>query len=210
MNPHHSDVRPLALTAGAPSVAVKQRTLSAIDGVRQLPPGSPAPAPAAAKRTGRVLRRRAGRHVPAACLAAAVALTGLAAWQHERSEQSARRARQAYERLEAVSGLLAAPDARTAHARAANGALITVVASGLRNVAVLTVAGLPAPAPGKTYQLWMDVDGTMRPAGLINGDGTVPLHGSPATATAVGLTVEPAGGSPRPTTDPLLLMALPV
>ncbi|MFC9820071.1 anti-sigma factor domain-containing protein [Streptomyces erythrochromogenes] len=42
-----------------------------------------------------------------------------------------------------------------------------------------------------------------------NGDGTVPLQGGAATATAVGLTVEPAGGSSRPTTDPLLLMALP-
>ncbi|MFI8451607.1 anti-sigma factor [Streptomyces erythrochromogenes] len=212
MNPHDTDVQPLAITAGAPSAAVKQRTLSAIDGVRQLPPGLPALAPALApaKRTGRVLPRGAGRFVPVACLAAAVSLAGLAVWQHEQSEQSARRARQAYERLEAVSDLLAAPDARTSHARAANGALVTVVASGLRNVAVLTVDGLPAPAPGTTYQLWMDVDGSMRPAGFINGDKTVPLHGSPVTATAVGLTVEPAGGSSRPTTDPLLLMALPV
>ncbi|MFE5677826.1 anti-sigma factor [Streptomyces erythrochromogenes] len=209
MNLHHTDVRPLATAAaGAPSAAVKQRTLSAIEGVRQLPPQLPAPAPA--KRTGRVLRRRAGRFVPVACLAAAAFLAGLAAWQYEQSEQSAQRARQAYERLDAVSGLLAAPDARAAHGRAANGALMTVVASGLRNEAFLTAADLPAPAPGKTYQLWLDIDGGMRPAGFINGDGTVPIHGGPATASAVGLTVEPAGGSSRPTTDPLLLMALPV
>ncbi|MFJ1567902.1 anti-sigma factor [Streptomyces erythrochromogenes] len=209
MNLHHTDVQPLVTAAaGAPSAAVKQRTLSAIDGVRQLPPRLPAPAPA--KRTGRMLRRRAGRFAPAVCLAAAASLAGLGARQHVQSEQSAQRARQAYERLDAVSGLLAAPDARAAHGRAANGALMTVVASGLRNEAVLTAADLPAPAPGKTYQLWLDVDGSMRPAGFINGDGTVLIHGSPAGATTVGLTVEPAGGSSRPTTDPLLLMTLPV
>ncbi|MFJ6760939.1 MULTISPECIES: hypothetical protein [unclassified Streptomyces] len=33
--------------------------------------------------------------------------------------------------------------------------------------------------------------------------------GQPADAGAVGLTLEPVGGSPRPTTDPLLLMTLP-
>ncbi|MFD8796960.1 anti-sigma factor domain-containing protein [Streptomyces vinaceus] len=49
----------------------------------------------------------------------------------------------------------------------------------------------------------------MRPAGFIGQDGTVLLEGDPADASAVGLTVEPAGGSPQPTTAPLLLMTLP-
>ncbi|MYT24462.1 anti-sigma factor, partial [Streptomyces sp. SID7760] len=45
--------------------------------------------------------------------------------------------------------------------------------------------------------------------GLIDHDGTVILTGNPDAAGAVGLTLEPAGGSAEPTTDPLLLMALP-
>ncbi|MFB8041650.1 anti-sigma factor domain-containing protein [Streptomyces hydrogenans] len=49
----------------------------------------------------------------------------------------------------------------------------------------------------------------MQPAGFIHADGTVPLDGDPADATAVGLTLEPSTGSPRPTTSPLLLLALP-
>ncbi|MFJ6479543.1 MULTISPECIES: anti-sigma factor [unclassified Streptomyces] len=192
--------------ARAPSAAMKQRTLSAIDGVRQLPPR--VPAPAAAHRSGGGLLRKAGPFALVACLAAA-SFASLAAWQHEQGEQSAQRALQAEERLDAVSSVLAAPDARTSQGKAANGALMTFVSSDRRNMAVVTATGLPSPAPGTTYQLWLDVDGSMRPAGFLHGDGTVPVKGDPAAATAVGLTVEPAGGSSRPTTDPLLLMALP-
>ena len=34
-------------------------------------------------------------------------------------------------------------------------------------------------------------------------DQTVVLEGPPATATAVGITVEPEGGSEQPTSDPI-------
>lgn len=49
----------------------------------------------------------------------------------------------------------------------------------------------------------------MRPAGVIDHDGTAVLTGDPAGAAALGLTLEPAGGSRRPTTEPLLLMTRP-
>ncbi|MGW7332784.1 anti-sigma factor domain-containing protein [Streptomyces sp. NPDC054840] len=70
--------------------------------------------------------------------------------------------------------------------------------------------GTDATHPGTTYQLWLDHDGTMGPAGFIHQDGTVLIDGDTADAAALGLTLEPAGGSPRPTTAPLLLMDLPV
>jgi hypothetical protein len=34
------------------------------------------------------------------------------------------------------------------------------------------------------------------------------LEGDPSAAAAVGMTVEPAGGSTAPTTDPLVVLAL--
>ncbi|NEB07269.1 anti-sigma factor, partial [Streptomyces sp. SID13726] len=40
-------------------------------------------------------------------------------------------------------------------------------------------------------------------------EANVLLDGDTADAAAVGLTLEPVGGSPQPTTAPLLLMALP-
>ncbi|MCT4351851.1 anti-sigma factor [Streptomyces sp. Je 1-79] len=195
-----------AAAAQAPPAAMKHRTLAAIDGVRQLPPRVPVTAPAV---VGGALRRRAVPLTLAACLAAAASFAGLAAWQHRENEELQDRARQAEQRIDDISGVLAAPDARAVHGRAGNGAHTTVVASDRQNKAVFTATGLPAPAAGKTYQLWLDRQGTMRPAGFIQGDGTVLIDGDPADATAVGLTLEPAEGSSQPTTSPLLLMALP-
>ncbi|MEF2528898.1 MULTISPECIES: anti-sigma factor [Streptomyces] len=196
-----------AAVSQPPPAAGKQAVMDAIDGVRQLPPRVPAAAHATAR--GGAVRRRALPLALAASLAAAASLAGLAVWQVRQGEELRQRAVQAERRLDDVSSVLAAPDARTVHGRAANGALTTVVASDRQNRAVFTAGNLPAPAAGKTYQLWLDHDGTMRPAGFISGDGTVRLSGDPADATAVGLSLEPVGGSPHPTTPPLLLMALP-
>ncbi|MGW6710805.1 anti-sigma factor, partial [Streptomyces sp. NPDC054956] len=173
---------------------------------RQLPPhvSSSVSAPV----LGGMLRRWAPPLALAACLAAA-ALGGVALWQAENGQDLEQQARQAQQRLDEISTVLAAPDARTVHGRAANGALTTVVASDRQNRAVFSAANLPAPGAGRTYQLWLAHGGTMRPAGFIDHDGTVVLTGDPSDAGAVGLTLEPAGGSPRPTTAPLLLMALP-
>ncbi|GGY58803.1 anti-sigma factor [Streptomyces omiyaensis] len=195
-----------AAVSHAPPAAAKARVMAAVDGVRQLPPRIPSPRTAPA--LGSVLRRRAAPLALAACVAAA-ALGGLAVWQTRNAQDLEERARQSQQRLDAVSSVLAAPDARTVHGKTANGALATVVSSDGQNRAVFTAADLPAPGAGRTYQVWLDHDGTMRPAGLIDRDGTVVLTGDPADAGAVGLTLEPAGGSPQPTTDPLLLMALP-
>ncbi|MFJ6793767.1 anti-sigma factor [Streptomyces sp. NPDC091268] len=197
-----------AAASQPPPASAKAQVMAALDGVRQLPPLVPAPTPAPSPAFRDVLRRRAVPLALAASMAAAL-FGGVAAWQAQNGQDLQQQARQARQQLDTVSAVLAAPDARTVHGKAANGALTTVVASDRQNKAVFTAANLPAPGAGKTYQLWLDHDGTMRPAGLIDHDGTVVLAGNPADAGAVGLTLEPAGGSPRPTTDPLLLMALP-
>ncbi|MFJ3880879.1 anti-sigma factor [Streptomyces sp. NPDC090077] len=197
-----------AAVAQPPPPAAKEQVLAAIDEVRQLPPRVPAPAPAPAPARGGILTRRAVPLALAASVAAA-ALGGIAVWQTQDGQDLKAQARQAQQQLDTISSVLAAADARAVHGRAANGALTTVVSSERQNKAVFTAARLPAPGAGKTYQLWLDHDGIMRPAGLIDHDGTVILTGNPADAGAVGLTLEPAGGSPQPTTDPLLLMTLP-
>ncbi|MFJ3174303.1 anti-sigma factor domain-containing protein [Streptomyces roseus] len=201
-----TSARLAAAVAQQPPAQAKAQVMAAIDAVRQLPPHVP-PA-AAARARGGWLQRRAVPLALAASIAAA-ALGGVAVWQTHNGQELKQDARQAQQQLDAVSAVLAAPDARTVHGRAANGALTTVVASDRQNKAIFTASNLPAPAAGKTYQLWLSHDGTMRPAGLIDHDGTVVLTGTPAGAAAVGLTLEPAGGSPEPSTNPLLLMTLP-
>ena len=68
--------------------------------------------------------------------------------------------------------------------------------------AVLVTDDMAAPPQGKVFELWLqDETGTMLPAGLMPspGDDKVLLEGDAAKATGVGITVEPEGGSPEPT-----------
>ncbi|MFF4171090.1 anti-sigma factor domain-containing protein [Streptomyces sp. NPDC001744] len=204
---HATTARLAAATAQEPPAALKRRTLDAVDGVRQLPPRLHAPPTAAGP--GARLRRGALPLGLAASLVTAAVLAGLAVRQHQEADRARQEARQVQQSLDTLSGVLAAPDAGTVHGRAANGALATLVTSSSRNEAVFTATGLPAPAPGKTYQLWLQHDGTMRPAGFVRRDGSVLVDGDPARATALGLTLEPSGGSPRPTTAPLLVLRMP-
>lgn len=197
----------LAAAAGLPPPAsMRQTVLRHIDTVRQAPPRT---GPVAPPRLSAVLTRKAGLLVIAAAIAAAAAFGGLAAWQQVQTERARGQARYSAQRAQELAAVLAAPDARTAHGRTGTGATTSVITSALRGRAVFVASGLPAAPAGTTYQLWFDDGGTMRPAGLLPRDGATVMQGAPADARAVGLTLEPAGGSPRPTAAPLLLLALP-
>ena len=76
----------------------------------------------------------------------------------------------------------------------------------------ITVTGMPPAPDGKVYQLWyVGADGVARSAGIMapeDGRGAMVLQGDPNSAAAVGVTVEPAGGSPSPTTEPVVVLPL--
>ena len=77
----------------------------------------------------------------------------------------------------------------------------------------ISVTGLPSLPDDRTYQLWYaDADEEMHPAGVFDTDASgrasAVLDGDANAAVAVGVTIEPAGGSPRPTTEPIMVMAL--
>ncbi|MFI6995011.1 anti-sigma factor [Nonomuraea wenchangensis] len=112
-----------------------------------------------------------------------------------------------------VAVLLAAPDARTLRRSVASGGTATLVVS--RSVARLlfTSSGLPVLPESRGYELWLMGRDGARPAGLLGraeGGVTAPVVVEPLRGDErVALTVEPARGSPRPTTDPILLADLP-
>jgi anti-sigma-K factor RskA len=60
----------------------------------------------------------------------------------------------------------------------------------------------PAPA-GKTYEAWVIVGGTPEPAGLFSGSRQVSLTRRAAPGDVLAVTIEPAGGSPKPTSRPI-------
>ncbi|MCW2862117.1 MAG: anti-sigma factor [Actinoallomurus sp.] len=207
-----SEVRELQATAArlagavaeVPPPELHQRVMAAIGEVRQRPP----------RTTVLPLRPRwRPRGLPylaaAACLALAAVAGGFAVQARHQADQQRSAAAQARQQAVRLTAVMSAPDA-TLHAGAVKGGgNATVIASRQLNQAALVYHGLPEPAGGKVYELWYSVNESMVPAGLLTpgrSDGTTLLSGGPRGAAAVGVTIEPAGGSPKPTTDPILLL----
>ncbi|WP_328539710.1 anti-sigma factor [Streptomyces sp. NBC_00344] len=210
------EVRELQATAGrlglavtvTPPPALKAQVLRRIATERQEPPLLAHQPRGGGGRRGRAL----SRFTLAACLAAAVGFGGIAVWQHEEAGDARASAQHSQQQADALASVLAAPDAKVTTGRLSNGATGTAVVSHSRNKAAFLASGLPKPPSGKVYQLWFNDAGTMRPAGLLNSSATsegVLLAGSVNSAKGMGITVEPAGGSAEPTSNPLALMQFP-
>lgn len=205
----------LALTE-TPPPEMRERVLNRVATVRQEPP---APGGGGGVRPGWKKRARTlPRLTLAACLAAA-ALGGVAVWQYDTArdarEQSTQAERRAEQRSRDVARVLTAADAKTVNAKGLpGGGSGTVVVSQSRNEAAFVASGMSAPPSGKVYQLWFDDGGgSMRSAGLMDSSGesaAVLMKGKVDGASGMGITVEPSGGSPQPTSDPVALMGLPV
>ena len=153
--------------------------------------------------------RRAGRHADtrrsplrwlvAAAAAAILAIGGFTVWRS--SDGGSTPPPTVAEQVQS------APDATTSSDVAIpGGGTATVVRSASLGKAVVVTSDLPSAPPGKVYQLWLqDAEGQFTSAGLMPaaGDQTVVLEGDAADAQAAGITVEPAGGSAQPTSDPI-------
>ena len=196
-----------------PPPGLRDRVLAGIDQVSQSPP-----VPAEPGDTGPA-RRSAGRLIPlsakrprliaaalvAACLAMAVGSGAVAV----RSQQRLDRVTAADH---AIAAVLSAPDARTATGTVPAGGTVNVVASPSRRQVVIASTGLLVLPASKTYELWTMSMAGARPAGFLHPDAAghiSPLVANvPAGTDRLGLTVEPAGGSPQPTTQPVLVLTI--
>ncbi|MFI6318471.1 anti-sigma factor domain-containing protein [Nonomuraea sp. NPDC050556] len=200
------EVRGLRETAARLAVAVAEspppelrpRVLAAIQQVRQ------APAPAERRDNVVPLRPRRTRIAMALTAVAAAAAVALGVLSFNGQQQLDRlQARQ-----QEIVAVLAAPDARTVRQPVTAGGTATVLVSRARGKMVVATAGLPALPGGKVYELWLMGKGGVRPAGLLDGEAPV-LADTLRGDDHVGLTVEPAGGSKQPTTQPIMFAELP-
>jgi anti-sigma factor RsiW len=199
-------------TAETPSGEFRARVMAAIPEVRQLPPLVPV-TDASSRSFGTQHWRRWRHRLPqlalAACLALAVVSGGIAVNAEHQMQQERSRSAQAQTQTTVLSALLAAPDASFRTGQVKGGGSSTIVTSASRQQTAFVYQGL-APLPSsKTYQLWYSKDGKMVPAGLVPAgsvDGSTMLVGTPTGAAAVGVTVEPKGGSAAPTTTPVVLL----
>jgi anti-sigma-K factor RskA len=113
-----------------------------------------------------------------------------------------------------VKAVLTAPDAAVASGQVAGGGRAVVVLSKSAGESVFVGKDLAQPASGKTYQLWyISAAGSATSAGTFRPgtDGSVIQHldgTTPSSTVAVGLTLEPSGGSARPTSKPVSLISV--
>ncbi|WP_019927315.1 anti-sigma factor [Nocardia sp. BMG111209] len=97
-------------------------------------------------------------------------------------------------------------DAQVRTIAVAGGGTLIVDASRQLDAAAIALDTVPRPATGHTIQLWLiPAAGQPHSAGLLD---TLPTAGDPlivhlGDAGTVAVTIEPAGGSPLPTTDPI-------
>lgn len=190
------------LAAGAaapPPDGLRADVLSTIGATRQLPP-EVGPRPARAELSGSD-KSRARWWFTSLSAAAAVLLVvvGVVALvSHDGGSEFA-------DVIEADDAVVVPLDAQVADEQ---GSIRIVWSPGLERVAVYGNT-LAAPGVDRIYELWaIEPDGTPVPAGVFGDAGGQVrdvLALADVNATAWGVTIEPAGGSPQPTSDIVFL-----
>lgn len=193
----------LALAAAEdPPPALRGRVLNQIKTVRQLPPETTV-TPLRRRDRGGLALRLTGV-AAAVLLAAAVALGVLVVRQNDELDQARARTTE-------ISEILRAADARLVTEDKGDSGRMVIAMSRSQNRMLVLTDGLSNPPPGHDFQVWTGHGDEMVSAGFLNPEnGEALLEISDfGNADKIGVTVEPDGGSPTPTTPPLMLVPLP-
>ena len=208
-----------ALAEATPPAHLRDSVLGRIAQVRPLPPlddegpaPDTAPTPTTADPAPRSpsgadgatvvpFLRRTSTWLAAAAAVVLLAVGGLV-WQPWASDPT----------VTAIEEVQQAPDSRSVSSTT-RGLTATLDYSRELGRSAITVSGLPPAPEGRTYQVWyVGSDDVARSAGFLDpdaeGEGTALLQGDVDQAAAVGVSVEPAGGSQSPTTEPFVVMPL--
>ncbi|MFS0897176.1 anti-sigma factor domain-containing protein [Mycolicibacterium litorale] len=172
-----------AATATEPPARLRDDLLAAVaaDPVRELP-----------------RRQRAGgsRWRTAVLAAAAVAVVGLGALGVGLALRPAATPTTADQ-------VFAAPDVQTVSGPIPGGGTATVVFSKERDAGVLVMNDVPPPKPGTVYQMWLVGSDGPHSAGTMDATAVSPsttaVLSDIGASQALAFTVEPPGGSQRPT-----------
>lgn len=194
--------------AEQPPPELKQRVLDEIATTRQERPKA---------RHGEPPRARASRGVPrwamaitAAAAVVAMALAGVFGGMALQTQGELNTATEQIQQLRARYGpmgeLLRAPDAQISHAESSIGGSATVVYSPSQHEVMFLAEGLPQQPENRDYQLWVLTPGEVEPAPVLpeKGKSTAMLLQDVRDSAQLALTIEPEGGSEKPSMDPFL------
>jgi anti-sigma-K factor RskA len=177
-----------ASEAVSPPPALRARVLAAADQQPQLPPKVTS--------INAARSRRWTSQLVAAVAAVVLVLTGgLVALQSQRDDSVPA----------ATSAVFSAGDARTKTVDTDHGRLVVAASPRLGQVAVDT-KGLHSLTGRQVYQMWTIHSGTATSQGILENLQAGKVMAMPSEGTTVAITVEPAGGSERPTTQPIVTL----
>jgi anti-sigma-K factor RskA len=144
-------------------------------------------------------RRGLRRTLPRLAVAAAfvIGAVGVGGYVVERD-----RAADEHDRNIAISRVLSAEDAQSVAKSFPTGGNVRMVMSPSKNTAVIFANQLPDPGAGKVYQVWLIDDSGPVDQGTFKRSGDMIMKGI-TEANSVAVTVEPEGGSKKPTTTPV-------
>lgn len=208
-----------------PRPALRDQTLRAAQGIRQLPPlvstGGNGHWRARLRRPGRshaVKQQPGPDRSPArrwltgvaATVAAALAVTAIVLGVHLTAMNH--RLSAAQQSTQSIGAILGAGDATTLTASIRTGGVATVVMSHRAHALVFVATGLPALPASRRYELWLMSPARVSPAGMLpperHGMTGPMVVGRLSAGERLGLTVEPAAGAARPTSAPLVVVTL--
>lgn len=177
-----------ASEAIAPPAALKARVLAAVDQLPQLPP--------------RVTSTRAAHPrrwvawagaVAAAVVLVAGGIVGVNQFDNQQTPVAS----------DSVSKVFSAPDARTATVETPQGRVRVAMSPDAGRMAVET-DDLHNLSRSRVYQMWAIHNGRPTSVGVIDDPAGGKVMPIPASGTTVAITIEPEGGSKRPTTKPFV------
>lgn len=108
----------------------------------------------------------------------------------------------------AFSKIVGAPDKQSTEAAVAGGGTATVYWSQSLNESAVVLNDVQAPA-NHSLQMWVVTGATAKSAGLFEppaGQNYEVMKGALGPKQHVAVTVEPTGGSPQPTTKPIVVL----
>lgn len=184
-----------AAVATNPPARLKSSVLERIRDVRQLPPEASV-VPLRRPGTPWALRLSAAA---AAVLLVVSGVLGVLLVQAQDAPQ------QGDPRAVAIAEIVRAGDARVVNQDNATTGKVTALASASADKMLLLSEDLESAPSGRDYQAWT-IGEKITSAGLIrpeDGEAWLEVSGIDA-ADVVGITLEPAGGSDQPTSDPIM------
>ncbi len=184
-----------AAVATTPPPRLKSSVMARIRDVRQLPPEAPV-LPLRRPGSPWALRLSAAA---AAVLLVVSGVLGVLLVRAERANQNVDA------QAAAIAEIVRAGDAQVAHQGDASTGRMTALMSQSADKMLLLADDLPAAPAGHDYQAWT-IGPRVRSAGLLlpaSGKASLEVTGIDS-AQQVGITIEPAGGSDQPTTNPIM------